>query len=250
MKSFNATAFQERLASAAKLRGWTVNLLGNWTERPRTWLHRRQSEDPSQRLYISTGIHGDEHAGPYAALKLIEENTALRDLEIFLFPMLNPSGFENDTRENAEGVDLNRDYRNPQCRETQEHIAVLKTLPLFAATICLHEDWEATGFYLYELNTLPTTPPTLEIFEAMSRHLPVETGTLIDGFESEGGVINRALGPEIFERPDWPESLYLATHHTKLGYTLETPSKAASLEERATCLAAGVSALCKKLKDC
>lgn len=249
MKDFNSQIFQNQLAAAATAKGWKVHSLGDWIERPRIWLHRRQSENPARRLYVSAGIHGDEHAGPYAALKLIEEDSALRDMEIFLFPVLNPSGLENDTRENAEGVDLNRDYRNPKCRETIDHIGVLKTLPSFAANICLHEDWETGGFYFYELNPFGGPAHANEIFQAMSRHLPAETAPLIDGFEAVAGVISRALGPEIFERLDWPESLYLATHHTQLGYTLETPSRAATLEQRAATLAAGVTALCEKLKQ-
>lgn len=248
MKDFKADSFQDQLVRLAEMKGWTVQPLGHWTGRPRIWMHRRQSDNPARRLYISAGIHGDEHAGPFAAWKLIEEDSALRDMEIFLFPVLNPSGLEQDTRENAEGIDLNRDYRHPKCRETADHIEILKTLPSFAANICLHEDWESKGFYFYELNPSGAPSHAAEIFQAMSRHLPAETAPLIDGFEAVAGVISRALGPEIFERLDWPESLYLATHHTRLGYTLETPSKAAPLEQRAACLAAGVSALCEKLK--
>ena len=248
MKDFDAAAFHERLTAAAGAKGWTLHDLGHWPERQRIWLHRNQSEDPARRLYISAGIHGDEHAGPYAALRLIEEDEALRDMDIFLFPLLNPSGLEKDIRENSEGVDLNRDYRDPKTRESLEHIEVLKTLPRFAANICLHEDWEATGFYLYELNPNTQAAYATDIFKAMERYLPAETSPLIDGFEAVAGIISRALGPEIFERLDWPESLYLATHHTEIGYTLETPSKAAPLETRAACLAAGVSALCAQLK--
>ena len=33
-----------------------------------------RSQNPESRIYISTGIHGDEPAGPLAALKLLQEN--------------------------------------------------------------------------------------------------------------------------------------------------------------------------------
>ena len=62
------------------------------------------------------GIHGDEPAGPLAALRLLQENNWPPNAEIFLLPCLNPVGFTLNKRENADGIDLNRDYRNPQSR--------------------------------------------------------------------------------------------------------------------------------------
>src|SRR5437763_1390509 len=73
---------------------------------------RRTASSPGQRIYISTGIHGDEPAGPLAALKLFQENQWPESISLWLIPCLNPVGYVRNCRENEDGFDLNRDYRS------------------------------------------------------------------------------------------------------------------------------------------
>ena len=91
----------------------------------------RKSEPSEGRIYISTGIHGDEPAGPLAALKLIQENRWPANAEIFLLPCLNPGGFVLNTRGNADGIDLNRDYRHLESSEVRAHVRWLERQPKF-----------------------------------------------------------------------------------------------------------------------
>jgi murein peptide amidase A len=123
-------------------------------------LHRKPTLASPQpfRVYLSTGIHGDEPAGPLAALRLIRDNQWSAHAEIFLLPCLNPIGFASNKRENGHGVDLNRDYLQPKTLEIRAHIAWLERQAGFDLSLCLHEDWESHGFYLYELN--PDHPTT------------------------------------------------------------------------------------------
>src|SRR6266496_610682 len=60
------------------------------------------------RLYLSTGIHGDEPAGPLAALRLLRENQWPAKVDLFLCPCLNPTGFARNRRGNEKDIDLNR----------------------------------------------------------------------------------------------------------------------------------------------
>ena len=75
-----------------------------------------------------------------------------RTLDYWICPCLNPTGFEANRRENAAGTDLNRQYLQPEAHEVIAHIGWLERQPKFDLCLCLHEDWEAHGFYLYELN--------------------------------------------------------------------------------------------------
>ena len=75
---------------------------------------RRVTPVEGKRIYISTGIHGDEPAGPLAALELIQCDAWPADAAVWLCPCLNPAGFALNRREHPEGIDLNRDYRLPQ----------------------------------------------------------------------------------------------------------------------------------------
>ncbi len=100
------------------------------------------------RVYISTGIHGDEPAGPLAALQLLQEDCWPKDAALWMCPCLNPTGFPLNRRENAQGIDLNRDYRHLETAEVQAHTSWLQRQPAFDLTLCLHEDWESRGFYI------------------------------------------------------------------------------------------------------
>ncbi len=107
---------------------------------------------PGPRVYLSTGIHGDEPAGLVALRDLFRDNLWPAELNLGICPCLNPQGCELGTRENASGHDLNRDYRNPRSTEVRLHLEWLSALTPWDVSICLHEDWESHGFYLYELN--------------------------------------------------------------------------------------------------
>lgn len=183
---------------------------------------RRSVAKPQARIYISTGIHGDEPAGPLAAWDLLARNDWPTDADIWFCPCLNPTGFPLNTRESAERIDLNRDYRHLRTAEIRAHTAWLEHQPAFDVSICLHEDWEAHGFYVYELN--PQNRPSLaaEIVSAVSQVCPIDPSALIDGREARDGIIRPHLDPA--SRPEWPEAFYLVTHKSAQSYTLEAPS--------------------------
>jgi murein peptide amidase A len=192
------------------------------------------------RIYFSTGIHGDEPAGPEALLQLLEQGEFDDRANWFLAPLLNPTGFVRRTRENADAIDLNRDYRTPRTTEVRAHVAWLERQPRFDLALCLHEDWEATGFYLYELN--PTERPSLApaLLAAARQHMSIDPATVIDGRPvAEPGIIRPDHDPKL--RDLWAEAIYLYAHHTSLCYTVETPSSL-PLAQRVTALAAAVRA--------
>jgi len=189
------------------------------------------------RVYISTGIHGDEPAGPLAIRQLLQENKWPEGFGLWVCPCLNPTGFIKSTRENASGVDLNRQYLQPQAPETIAHINWLSQQPMFDLCLCLHEDWESHGFYVYELN--PDNQPSLAegIVKRVAEVCPIDTSELIEGRPASNGIIRPTIDPR--DRPQWPESFYLLTYKTKLSYTLEAPSDF-PLETRVAALVGGV----------
>jgi hypothetical protein len=185
--------------------------------------YRRTPARPARNnIYLSTGIHGDEPAGPLAALQLFHDDHWPADAAIWFCPCLNPSGLALGTRENDKGIDLNRDYRDPQTEAIQTHVEWLKQQPQFNLSICLHEDWESHGFYVYESN--PNNLPSFgeKIIGAVAAVCPIEQATLIDDWEAVGGIIRPKIKP--IERPKWAEALYLMMNNSRLGYTMEAPS--------------------------
>ena len=205
-----------------------------------------RSEIPAarHRVYLSAGIHGDEPAGPLTLLRLLRHNQWPSGLHLWVCPCLNPAGFMTSRRENGQGIDLNRDYLQPKANETKAHIDWLERQPRFDLCLCLHEDWESHGFYVYELN--PDHRPSLAeaIVARVARVCPVDYSEVIEGRQAQGGIIRPSLDPH--SRPQWPEAFFLLTYKTRLSYTLEAPSDY-PLPARVNALFAGVSAALEAL---
>ena len=221
--------FIPRFEAAARRAGFTCEPFGEITGHQLLACTRRTSGRRPQ-VYLSAGIHGDEPAPPWALLQLVESGFFDERCTWFVCPLLNPTGFIHRTRENHAKVDLNRDYKSPRTSEVQAHVAWLQRQPNFDLIICLHEDWESTGFYLYELN--PEHRPTLApaMIAVAQTHCPIESATVIDGRQiAEPGIIRPVSDPPL--RETWPEAIYLRHHHSTLDYTIETPSRL-PLEQR------------------
>ena len=228
------------MEAAAHQHGWDSETFFQTPEFKLLALRRKsRATHHAPRVYISAGIHGDEPAGPLAALRLLRENNWPDNLDIWLCPCLNPAGFKLNCRENAQGIDLNREYLKPVAEEITAHIAWLNRQPEFDLCLLLHEDWEAHGFYLYEQN--PGQKPSLAepMIARVAEVCPIDPNELIEGRPAQGGIIHPNV--ELLKtRLDWPEAFFVIQHKTRLSYTLEAPSDFA-LQTRVAALVAAVN---------
>jgi hypothetical protein len=236
---FHPPELTARIDTAARKNGFAVETFGQIGDCPLIALTKR-TPGPRPRIYLSAGIHGDEPAPPLALLEMIEGDFFDSRANWFICPLLNPTGFLRGSRENAEGIDLNRDYRHLTTEETRSHIKWLQRQPNFDRAICLHEDWESTGFYLYELNPDGRSSFAETIITTVENVCAIETAAIIDGRESVARGIIRPIADPLL-REQWPEAIYLRAHHTNLTYTLESPS-AFPLAQRVCALKAAVGA--------
>ena len=241
-ETIDIRAVLNEVKAAAHEHGWASELFHKTGDLEMLALHRKPetgNQKPEARIYISAGIHGDEPAGPLAALRLLQENRWPPDAELWLLPCLNPEGFILNTRENAGGVDLNRNYRHQEAAEVAAHVRWLERQPRFDFYLCLHEDWESHGFYLYEQN--PDDRPSFaeKMIAAAKVVCPIDLSENIEGRPAHDGIIRPNISPQ--ERPDWPEALYLISHKSRQGYTLEAPSDF-PLTTRVAALVAAVNA--------
>jgi murein peptide amidase A len=237
-------ALATRLEAAGAKAGFTSESFGSAGGCPLVAMTRRTG-GPRPRIYLSAGIHGDEPAPPLALLSMIEAGEFDNRATWFICPLLNPEGTARGTRENAAGVDLNRDYRHLETPEVRSHVRWLERQPNFDLAVCVHEDWESTGFYLYELNPGKRRSLAEPMIAAVSKVCPIDPSALIEGREAKGGIIRPSSDPLLREK--WPEAIYLQAHHTRLSYTVESPS-ALAMEKRIAALRAAlrtaVSLLC------
>ena len=251
--TFDPATFAREVEAAAAADGWAIRHLSPTASGPRPWFARTaRTGHGAPHVYLSAGIHGDEISGPYAILEMLRRPDFFAAFHATIFPILNPNGLAANLRVNADGIDLNRDYRNSKSAEILSHIEALQTLGRFNAAMMLHEDFEGIGAYLYELND--DLPPGLggEIIAAMGRHVPIDMRPEIEEVPANGGVLSRKdliakLGP-IEDRPDWPEAIYLSLNHTRVSYTTETP-KPFPLAQRVAAQIAAVETLLVALKS-
>lgn len=236
-------SFLDRLARAGAAAGFTVESFGLIESYPLLGLMRRATDAgvDERQLYLSAGIHGDEPAGPQALLELLEEDALPSRHGYVICPLLNPAGMVRGTRENAGGIDLNRDYRDFASGEISAHARWLeRKVRQMTQALHLHEDWESQGFYLYELNFTQQRGLSGPILRAARKHLPIETAEMIDGRIAQQGIIRPDDIPELEEGD--PESIYLQKHCGGLNYTLETPSSK-DFRQRVNALKAAVLAI-------
>jgi murein peptide amidase A len=193
-------------------------------------------------IYLSAGMHGDEPAGPLAMLELLRAGFFRENATWRLCPVINPTGLAAGTRENANGLDLNRDYLICESLEIRSHKSWLAGRSAPDLFISLHEDWETSGFYYYEINQRCEEPqsPSL-LMAAVSPWFAPEPLEEIDGhMVNQPGWIFHCSEPDL--REQWPEAIFLAKHGCPVSYTLETPSQA-SLDARVSAQMAAVRVL-------
>ncbi|MFP4541429.1 MAG: M14 family metallocarboxypeptidase [Opitutales bacterium] len=216
----------ERLLHSARAADFRAEIFATEGEFGLPALTRSAMSGPdAPHLYLSAGMHGDEPAGPLALLEALRKDRFSRELAWTLVPVLNPTGLALRRRENSEGVDPNRDYgAAPRSVVSRAHLAWLGERR-FDVALCLHEDYETEGAYLYELGP-PGPSHAPRLLDAMRPWTGIETRPLIDEMPNEEGLMRPPPERLARDREDLPEALRLCFHHTRWCYTTETPSQA------------------------
>jgi len=145
------------------------------------------------RLGIFGGIHGDEPAATAAVrafLRALEAEPArATGYELWLYPVINPTGCEAGRRENFAGKDLNREFwRNsaePEVRIIERELELRR----FDGLITLHADDSSEGHYGYSHGRAMEDALLRPALEAAERILPRDSRATIDGFAAREGVI-------------------------------------------------------------
>jgi protein MpaA len=163
------------------------------------------------RVALFASLHGDQPETTHALvsfLKLLEENAELaRDYFLFVYPVCNPTGFEDNTRCSRRGRDLNREFWN---NSVEPEIALLQSEICSHALhgiISLHADDQSTGNYGLSRSGMfakHLLEPALAAAEAV---LPRDGNSTIDGFLAHNAVVRGGYAgaisgpPKIRPRP-------------------------------------------------
>ncbi len=228
---------------------------GRWLGAPESparllLLERKGTRDDSPIIYLSAGIHGNEPAGVQAIVDhLIQQRFSLH-VHWLIFPCLNPTGYAINTRNNHQNIDLNRDYLLQRSTEVRQHVSWFrKECSRIDLYLSLHEDWEAHGCYLYEINTRLTQQPfAADILSAVQNVIPLDPGPVIDDhlLDAPGLICHK---PEPDEADGWPEAIYTCKQRPLLSYTFETPSSF-PMEQRIRAHQQVIDICAEKLRPC
>ncbi len=109
----------------AKDKGVTLTSLGTTQGGNQIWAIRLPNAKAKMRIMVFARIHGNEPGSSEAALQLIhslirgELKNTRKDSEFLIIPFANPDGSIVNKRQNAAGMDLNRDYTTNNQIETR-----------------------------------------------------------------------------------------------------------------------------------
>ena len=223
-------SLSERWERLVKAKGWHLSVLSEQNGFPVFVIENEASkEKQSGGVYLSAGVHGDECAPVWGLLEWAEENLAsFGNKPVLIFPCLNPYGLIENTRRDGDGVDLNRHFQN---KEISLIAAWQKFLEgrCFDLAVNLHEDYDASGIYLYELAR--SASPGHQLLAACEDLIPRETAAVVDGSDFDNGLLRHEPDDEEMRRiveedlDGWPEAIYLYLHHVRDSFTFETPSE-------------------------
>lgn len=145
------------------------------------------------RIGIFATIHGDEPEGALALTRFVgelEKNPEItKGYALYLYPLCNPTGFEDNTRHVRGGNDLNREFwkqsSEPEIRSLESEIC----LHAFDGIITLHSDDTSDGLYGFVSGAVLTEHLLEPALREAERFLPRNRRKVIDGFTARRGII-------------------------------------------------------------
>jgi len=158
------------------------------------------------RLAVFALVHGDEPAGAVAVSQLladaVEDPAVLRGLDLHCYPVCNPTGFEDGTRFNRAGVDLNREFWRESAHTEVRVLEAELRRHRFDGLIALHADCDSPGLYAFARGPVTSEELVAPALAAAEGVLPRNTDVTIDGFAARNGIIRDCYSGVLCPPPD------------------------------------------------
>jgi hypothetical protein len=198
LKPEGQRSIQDLIEPLSGLPGIQTESLGSFEAKgrnyslPRFTLRGPNSNDPI-RIGVFAAIHGDEPAGAHAAIEFLagaaREPSAIENFLLQIYPVCNPTGFEDNTRQSRRGKDLNREFWRTSIEPEIEILEHELRTQHFSGIIQLHADDTSDGLYGFVRgHTLTEHLLRPALFEA-GKILPRNVSATIDGFAARDGII-------------------------------------------------------------
>lgn len=156
------------------------------------------------RLGLFAGIHGDEPAGCEALVQFLVELAQDPDravgYDLVVYPMCNPTGYEDGTRSNRAGVDLNREFWRSSLQPEVRILEAELRAHRFDGIITLHSDDTCEGIYGYAHGRLLNEELLRPALRACECILGRDPRAQIDGFVATESIL-RDCYPGVLAAP-------------------------------------------------
>jgi protein MpaA len=159
---------------------------------PRFTFQGPNSSDPI-RIGLFAAIHGDEPAGALAAAKflldLAQDPNLAENFQLEVYPICNPTGFEDDTRHSRRGRDLNREFWRASVEAEVQILEHELRMQHFNGIIQLHADDTSEGIYGFVRGHTLTEHLLRPALCEAGKIIPRNINAMIDGFAARDGII-------------------------------------------------------------
>lgn len=168
------------------------NIQGEQYTLPRFIFRGPNSVDPI-RVGLFGAIHGDEPAGALALARFLElvsgQPGLAESFHLYVYPICNPSGFEDGTRCSRRGRDLNREFWKGSAEAEVEILEQELRSHHFHGLVQLHADDTSDGIYGFVRGHTLTENLLRPALREAGKVLPRNANATIDGFAARDGII-------------------------------------------------------------
>ncbi len=115
------------------------------------------------RCLLTSGVHGDEKTSVWGLLYTIRDILSSKTVEcsfirnnctLYIMPCINPWGFDNNSRNNKNGLNVNRDAGTFTTREAQAYKQIIDSTS-FALCIDVHGTQGSNAYFEFPKNFTP-----------------------------------------------------------------------------------------------
>jgi hypothetical protein len=143
-------------------------------------------------ILIFSGVHGNEPAGVKASItfiKEIEKQTIIcNNYNIHIILIVNPWGWEYDSRYNGDGIDVNRDFADNNTISNEAELIINYFRDIKPAIVLdLHESY-SSGNYFYMYNNY-MKKIAKEFFKINEKKYVVENNHKVSILKVKNGII-------------------------------------------------------------
>lgn len=194
----NPRSLTEFTAALSSLPGVRSESLGSFESRgsrysiPRFTFQGPKSADPI-RIGLFGAIHGDEPAGAFALGAFLQhvagEPALAENFELQIYPICNPTGFEDNTRHSRGGRDLNREFWKGSSEPEVQILERELQQGHFTGLVQLHADDTSDGLYGFVRGHTLTENLLRPALREAEKILPRNVNATIDGFAARDSII-------------------------------------------------------------